>query len=79
MSVMNICVFGDSIGKGVVLRPNTSRYEIVKINLERLFGRNEINIKNYSMFGCTVSKGLSIVKRHACELSGYNSVFRIRW
>lgn len=75
MSVMDICVFGDSIGKGVILQPNTSRYEIIKINLEKLFGRNDINIKNYSMFGCTVSKGLSVIKRHACELMGYKNIF----
>lgn len=74
MAVMDICVFGDSIGKGVILQPDTSRYKVIKINLEKLFGRIEINIKNYSMFGCTVSKGLSVVKRHARELMGYNSI-----
>jgi len=75
MSVMDICVFGDSIGKGIVLQPATSRYEIIKMNIEKLFGRNDINIKNYSMFGCTVSKGLSVIKRHARELIGYKSIF----
>ncbi|MDD2282912.1 MAG: SGNH/GDSL hydrolase family protein [Eubacteriales bacterium] len=75
MGVREICVFGDSIAKGVVLHPITSRYEIIKLNIEKLFGRNKVNIKNYSMFGCTVVKALSLIKRHARELTGYNSVF----
>lgn len=72
MSDRNFLVFGDSIGKGVVLQPNSTRYKTVKFNLEN---DNKVNIKNYSMFGCTVSKGLSIVKKHTCELSEYDNVF----
>ncbi len=75
MSVMDICIFGDSIGKGVILQQETSRYESVKMNLHKLFGRDDINIKNYSLFGCTVTKGLSMIKRHACELTGYKNIF----
>lgn len=75
MSFIDICVFGDSIGKGIVLQPETSRYKIIKMNLEKIFGWKGINIKNYSMFGCTVSKGLSVIKRHATELMGYNNIF----
>jgi len=75
MSVMELCVFGDSIGKGVVLQSETSRYESIKMNLESLFGRDDIHIKNYSLFGCTVAKGLSVIKRHACELIDYKSIF----
>ncbi|MDP4133620.1 MAG: SGNH/GDSL hydrolase family protein [Bacillota bacterium] len=78
MSVTDICVFGDSIGKGVVLQPETSHYKIIKMNLEELLRRKDINIKNYSMFGCTVSKGLSIIKRHTNELMGYKTVF-LEW
>jgi len=72
---MDICVFGDSIGKGVVLHPNTSRYELLKMNLEKLLGLNGVNIKNYCAFGCTVSKGLSIIQRHVHELTKYHSIF----
>lgn len=75
MGAIDICVFGDSIGKGVVLQPSTSRYELIKMNLGKLLGLNGVNIKNYSMFGCTVAKGLSIVKKHAQELMSYKSVF----
>lgn len=75
MSVRDICVFGDSIGKGVILHPITRRYEIMKMNIEKLFGRNTINIRNYSLFGCTVGKALSLARRHAQELVKYSSVF----
>lgn len=72
---MNFCVFGDSIGKGVVLQPSTSRYQLIKMNLEKLLGLTGISIKNYSMFGCTVSKGLAVIRKHARELVGYKNVF----
>ena len=75
MSLIDICIFGDSIGKGIVLQPENSRYKVSKINLEKIFGLGEINIKNYSMFGCTVSKGLSNIKRHATELMKYKNIF----
>lgn len=72
---MNFCVFGDSIGKGVVLQPSTSRYQLIKMNLEKLLGLTGISVKNYSMFGCTVSKGLAIIRKHARELVRYKNVF----
>lgn len=75
MSLIDICVFGDSIGKGIVLQSETSRYKVIKMNLEKIFGLEEINIRNYSMFGCTVSKGLSNIKRHATEIMKYKNVF----
>ncbi|HQD19925.1 MAG: SGNH/GDSL hydrolase family protein [Bacillota bacterium] len=74
MALGSICVFGDSIGKGVILHPITRRYEIIKMNIEKLFGRM-VNIKNYSMFGCTAPKVLAKVRRHASELTSYSSVF----
>ena len=75
MGAKDICIFGDSIGKGVILQSATSRYEIIKMNIEKLFGRNKVNIKNYSMFGCTAAKALSQIKRHAGELTDYSSIF----
>jgi len=75
MGMMDLCVFGDSIGKGIVLQPESSRYESIKMNLDKLFGRNDITVKNYSMFGCTVTKGLSMIKRHAAELTDYKNIF----
>jgi lysophospholipase L1-like esterase len=72
---LEFCVFGDSIGKGVVLHSNTSRYELIKFNLEKMLGLSGIRIKNYSVIGCTVSKGLSNIRKHSHELKNYKSIF----
>lgn len=72
---VDVCVFGDSIGKGVVLQPETGRYRSLKVNLEKIFGLEEMAIKNFSMMGCTVSKGLSNVKRQASKLANCRTVF----
>ena len=46
-----ICIFGDSIGKGVAL-PDEGKYKIVKPDVVRLTGE-ELEVKNYAVFGCT--------------------------
>ncbi|HZJ57546.1 MAG TPA: SGNH/GDSL hydrolase family protein [Clostridia bacterium] len=74
MSIDNICIFGDSIGKGVVLNPDTKRYSVMKVDWESLLGGIGININNYARFGCTVSKALSVIKRYTHELMGYSRV-----
>jgi acyl-CoA thioesterase-1 len=71
---LKICIFGDSIGKGVQL-PNNGHYEKVNVNLNELVGRNDLVIKNYSVFGCTITKALSIIRNHASELAEYDCVF----
>ena len=61
MAVNDICIFGDSIGKGVVLQPDTNRYRVINMDLENILGGLRINIKNYAKFGCTVSN-MSVYK-----------------
>lgn len=72
---INMCVFGDSIGKGIVLEAESSRYVVSKIDLNRIIGQSKIIVNNYSMMGCTISKGLSVIKRHASELASYKNIF----
>ncbi|AWW26931.1 SGNH/GDSL hydrolase family protein [Acetobacterium carbinolicum] len=72
---VRICVFGDSIGKGVIQQNNSGRYGLVKIDLNALVGQKNIILDNFSKMGITVSKGLSIVKRHAAKLSNYDRIF----
>jgi len=72
---MDICIFGDSIGKGVVLEPDSGRYKSLKLDLMEPLGSNrQVRVKNYAMFGCTVTKGLSLIERHGETLSGYDHV-----
>jgi len=72
---VKMCVFGDSIGKGIVLQNDSGHYGLVKIDLNDLVGQKKIILDNFSKMGSTVTKGLSIVKRHASKLSNYDSVF----
>lgn len=73
---LNIGIFGDSIGKGILLRPNSDRYSTLKIDLHRFVGASEqqLSIQNYSMMGSTVTKGLSVLDRHLDKVKQYQNV-----
>ena len=71
-----VCLFGDSISKGVVISENQARYSMTANSFANLIsaGESQLKINNYSMFGCTVSKGECIIARHskaveACDLT----------
>ncbi len=67
--MQNICVFGDSIAKGVVLDSARQRYSIIKDSFISLAGRAlELLPKNFSKFGCTVQKGLEMVNAHVDDI-----------
>jgi hypothetical protein len=56
-----ICLFGDSIGKGVVYDNEKRRYAFLQRSFAFLLGeRLGIPIENCSKFGCTVVKGSNI-------------------
>lgn len=60
-----ICLFGDSISKGVIIDELRSRYTMTKKSFANLLS-NEISLEvsNYSMLGCTITKGKSMLERH---------------
>jgi len=66
-----ICLFGDSIGKGVVLDAIRGRYLLLKNSFANILNRTGINIKNYSKFGCTVTAGKSIVEKNLNNIGSY--------
>ena len=69
----NICIFGDSVAKGVVFDETLNRYVFLKDCFANLFSEKEkVPVKNYAKFGCTVAKGAEMVRRHEQELSGYD-------
>lgn len=72
---MKMCVFGDSIGKGVLQQNDSGRYGLVNIDLNDLVEQKNIILDNFSKMGSTVAKGLSIVKQQASQLSNYDIVF----
>jgi lysophospholipase L1-like esterase len=62
--MINIGLFGDSILKGVQINPVNKKYYVNNnLEIEMLSKKYSIQIKNYSIFGCTVTKGKNILKK----------------
>lgn len=58
-----VCILGDSISKGIVL-DNHSKYHSTTNSFVNLFADSkQFLINNFSIFGCTVTKGLQIFLR----------------
>ncbi|HBG75548.1 MAG TPA: hypothetical protein DDW86_01150 [Clostridiales bacterium] len=71
----SICIFGDSVAKGVVLNSDAGRYALLKDSFaNRIAAEKKIAIRNFSRFGSTVSKGLEMLERHRSELKDYDHV-----
>ena len=65
-----ICLFGDSISKGVVIDEIKNRYTMTKncfANILKM-GNTALDVTNFSMLGCTVSKGKSMIDRHISDV-----------
>ncbi len=70
--LQSICVFGDSIIKGIVFDTLRGRYTFLKNSFINILGKNTgITVDNYAKFGCTVTAGKKLIERHAAELSRY--------
>ena len=60
----HIMIFGDSIMKGVVLSESDARYKISGLlGIDALAKRFGLSIDNRSRFGCTLEKGLGVLRR----------------
>lgn len=67
-----VCMFGDSVARGVAFDSVLNRYLFLKDSTtEILKNRLKIKIDNYSKFGCTVIKGKEIILKHEKELPDY--------
>lgn len=70
--INSICVFGDSIIKGVIFDGIRGRYTFLKNSFANIIGMGTgITVDNYAKFGCTITTGEKIIEKHAAELSGY--------
>ena len=70
---MNICVFGDSVAKGVVFDETKNRYSFLKENFIALVqAATAVQFKNYAKFGCTASKGEEIMEKETGKLTEYS-------
>ena len=67
-----ICIFGDSIGKGVVLDAIRGRYILLKNSFINLFSlQTGIEVENFSKFGCTITTGKKIIEQKLDKLNSY--------
>lgn len=70
--INSICVFGDSIIRGVIFDAIRGRYIFLKNSFANLFGKNTgIRVDNYAKFGCTITVGDKIIDKHGANLSCY--------
>lgn len=70
-----ICLFGDSIGKGIIYDAEKGRYTPTSSSFAGIIGsRDDVALENYSRFGCTLKKGADIVLRRSDALSEYDAV-----
>lgn len=68
----SICLFGDSIMKGVVLNDMRGRYTLLKKSFANLFcSGTGVVVENYAKFGCTIQAGIKIIEKQAASLAGY--------
>ncbi len=69
----SVCIFGDSVTKGVVFDSAAKKYILLKDSFLNLVKSGMgFQMHNYSKFGCTVSKGLETMRRHLDELKQYD-------
>ncbi|PKM63005.1 MAG: SGNH/GDSL hydrolase family protein [Firmicutes bacterium HGW-Firmicutes-21] len=73
---MKVCVFGDSIAKGVIYDEEKKRYAILKDSIVNMVQeRTDIEINNYACFGCTVTKGFNLLEKVEGELKDCEYTF----
>lgn len=70
-----VCVFGDSVAKGVVLDNTKNRHGLLKnCFAHQLADIFSLTVTNYAKFGCTVTKGLELLKKHLSQVRDYDYV-----
>lgn len=71
--IHSVCIFGDSVAKGVVFDQVKNKYRLLKESFANIVGRQQnISILNFARFGCTISMGSEILKRHEGELNRFD-------
>lgn len=71
MEVRKICVWGDSIAKGVVFDEERGRYAICRDNwLARLHSEAGYDVSNYAVMGSTSEQGLKRMQEQALPQGG---------
>ena len=71
--INSVCIFGDSVAKGVVFDAVKNKYRLLKESFVNIVeSQQNISIFNFARFGCTISMGSEILKRHESELNRFD-------
>ena len=71
--ISSLCMFGDSVSKGVAYDAAMKKYIFLKESFVNIFSSiTGIAVDNYSKFGCTLKKGIKIVERYLPKLKDYD-------
>ena len=71
--INSVCIFGDSVARGVVFDAVRNRYSLLKESFANIMEKQQhISIFNFAKFGCTISMGSEIMKRHETELKNFD-------
>ena len=71
----NICIFGDSLAKGVIMNDEKQKYIISDSGFARLMEKNcSFSINNFAKFGCTIEKGMKIIGKHMDDVKNSDTV-----
>ncbi|HWQ80094.1 MAG TPA: SGNH/GDSL hydrolase family protein [Anaerovoracaceae bacterium] len=69
----SVCIFGDSVAKGVVFDAARKKYSLLRDSFTNIVkSQMDIAVINFARFGCTISIGNEIVRRHESELGRYD-------
>lgn len=71
----SLCIFGDSIGRGVIYNEEKDTYETDRGFISMLEGKCGIKVQNFTRFGQTIGKGLAMLERKADKVKGTKAVF----
>ncbi|NLL46355.1 MAG: SGNH/GDSL hydrolase family protein [Clostridiales bacterium] len=72
---VSLCLFGDSVAKGVVLDNVKNKYIFLKDSFANAFAAaTGVAVDNFAKFGCTIVKGLEIASKRADMLKDYDFV-----
>jgi lysophospholipase L1-like esterase len=69
----SVCIFGDSVARGVVFDSVRKKYSLLRDSFTNIVqSQQNITVINFARFGCTISMGSEIVRRHESELGRYD-------
>lgn len=71
---MKICLFGDSVSKGIIYDNNKKRYTKGNSFIKQFCNKNNIELDDNSRFGCTIEKAKEMVLRRIDSLKNYDYI-----